>query len=297
MSIDVITGMFNLSIMQANMIISAIPIQWKHTLKSGMCNVKNELMLYDRILNIRKAASFCNRTINNNENLLFEMYNKWKVRFPTIQIEFDDYLESYYHIFTNSNQSKVRSFQYRMLMSALVFNDKLFRWGNRSSNKCAFCDVDKETEFHFYWECPVADITWKWFRDFCLRKFKVSQEKIKISSANTALSNVSQYSAINFCCIITKMYMYNKRCSKQHIICSEIEKKIDHIRLNELYYAKMTGKLTQHIKKWTIGDNNDVFTINNNSGLDDDFILMYSNQQNVISHCRNISLTSFTFYQ
>ena len=56
---------------------------------------------------------------------------------------------------------KLRSFQYRHLMDAIITNIQLKRWGIKDSNQCTMCREERETCYHMFIECKCVQPIWE----------------------------------------------------------------------------------------------------------------------------------------
>ena len=62
----------------------------------------------------------------------------------------------------------MRSFQYRLLLRAIVTNKYLYFCKLSQTDKCYFCEVNTETIEHLFWDCSIVKNFW--FKVF--EKFK-----------------------------------------------------------------------------------------------------------------------------
>ena len=57
---------------------------------------------------------------------------------------------------TITNNSKLWSFQYMSMQSAIVTNKKLFQYGIRKDAKCTFCNLHIETLLLLFYDCSYT---------------------------------------------------------------------------------------------------------------------------------------------
>ena len=55
------------------------------------------------------------------------------------------------------------SFQYRLLNYILFTNAKLLKIGLLLTDQCTFCNVNEETLYHLFFECPHVQAFWECF--------------------------------------------------------------------------------------------------------------------------------------
>ena len=56
---------------------------------------------------------------------------------------------------------KLRSFQYRLILPALITNIQLKIYGIKENDLCSFRGVNRETIVHILFECPKVKVIWK----------------------------------------------------------------------------------------------------------------------------------------
>ena len=75
-------------------------------------------------------------------------------------IMYEDLLKCIKNIKAITISTKLRSFQYRMLQSAIITNVQLFRFNMTTSNLCSFCSSEAENIVHLFVECPKVRNLW-----------------------------------------------------------------------------------------------------------------------------------------
>ena len=142
---------------------------------------------------------------------------------------------------------KIQSFQYRILMHALVTNVQLERWGIKETNKCTFtCDVP-ETCYHLFFECPHVQPLLQMVRDMCPNSAEISMtyRNVILSQIHTNPRHVS-----NTIITVYKHYVYKKRCLGQLPCRIQLHAVINQTKGIEKYYASKTHKIGKFTKKW-----------------------------------------------
>ena len=126
---NILTQMFELTLMQCNAIISAIPQDWNRKVHS-LCQqgidlgTRNQSNAEQIIVN-KKSVSFIYKAINQSDKVIIVVYNKWK-EVTGLCIEFDQLVTAFRSISKTSIMTKYHSFQYRFLHKAIVLNGKLY---------------------------------------------------------------------------------------------------------------------------------------------------------------------------
>ena len=187
-----------------------------------------------------------------------------------LNIDFDSYVQAFQNIYKVTCQPKHRAFQYRLLHSAIILNQHLYRWKMKGDNLCTNCKKEKEHALHFFVLCEHAKKIWEWIRQFC---HQMSPDEVKeFSDRNIMLNlvNCNPKHVFNYIVLITKTFMYSKRCLQKEIRKHELYAIIWKYRNFELYYAKANEKLSYHMKKWSFVKNDQIR--NNLTGLETEYV-------------------------
>ena len=142
MDIHVLTRMFDITIMECNMLFSAIPKEWSQTLMAIEEIITETPSLYDNFIKREKCVAYYYQNINDTTQALRHAYDKWNKQ-NGFTHEFDEFSQAFCNIYKMTNNAKLRSFQYRVLHSAIITNRHLFKWGIKASNDCTFCKKGK----------------------------------------------------------------------------------------------------------------------------------------------------------
>ena len=247
--------MFELTTMQYNMITASLPKRWLSILKNydgEEINIYHEK--YENFKKKAKPVSFYYKNVNSEVSRMQKYWDKWK-NVTKLETEYDVFCEQFKNIYLVTNNTKMRSFQYRLLHGALVFNSHLFRWKIKSNNLCTNCEEDKETYSHFFFDCKVAQRAWKWCVDIIIKltntednyveDIVISKEKISLNTIHENPGNVA-----NFICLATKMHLYSQKCMKKKITYQSLYMMIEKYKQFELYDARKNNKINVYVKKW-----------------------------------------------
>ena len=63
-------------------------------------------------------------------------------------------------VFTISDYTLLRTFQYKINNRILYTNDKLYKFRLVDTELCSFCMETKETLLHHLWECHYVKTVW-----------------------------------------------------------------------------------------------------------------------------------------
>ena len=262
----VIQEMFGLSQMQTNQLLTSIPTSWKKALTQN--SQSKEDPIYNEIITSSKPVAKLYKKLNSSTSHLHNAYQKWQ-QHTEITIDFDDYCQLFCNVYTITNNAKLRSFQFRILHSAIVLNRHLYRWRIKKSPNCSICET-KETMIHLFWECPQTVKLWADVKKYCseyapLEICNINKENIFTNLVNPAAGHV-----FNFICLVVKQQIYAAKCLKTPINIFSTTQHIEKLKRFELYKAKQNGRILTHMKKWLLDDVN-------GTGLDMEILNVYQN--------------------
>ena len=71
-----------------------------------------------------------------------------------------DWKKVFYKI-SKIKEIKLRWFQFKIIYRILVTNSILKEMKIIQSNKCSFCDIEKDSILHYLWDCVYSQSFWK----------------------------------------------------------------------------------------------------------------------------------------
>ena len=200
---------FGLDVMQCNSIYSAFPKVWKLKLRTSNSEITSESM-YDKFIKIKKPVSYYYRELTKNTNMFFDCYIKWQTKLGS-QLTYSGFIRCLTDINKLSNNSKMRSIQYRILNNSLILNDRLYLWKITSSEECTFCCSFKETVIHLFTECEhtrkIFDAITEIVLGYSENHFTTALTK-EIILYNNVVKPVG--CLFNFCILAAKTFIYSK---------------------------------------------------------------------------------------
>ena len=144
---------------------------------------------------------------------------------------------------------KLKSFQYRLMMKAIITNVHLLRWGISETANCTFCNSAKETVDHLLYSCHEIQSTMRTAKTMCEG---IVGREVVMSYRNYMFNSVSnnRECASNMVMLILKQYLYRKRCKKELPCPEELKAEIFWCKNIEKYDAIKSGKFVKYICKW-----------------------------------------------
>ena len=164
--------------------------------------------LFHELVTMDHIASIAYAKLSFNHSVLKNKVWAWENELG-MSIDYDDFLSTVKNVYVTTNITKYRSFQYRLLMRALVTNIHISKWNSAQSSLCTLCKQEKKTYVHLFVYCRKVREMWlnleKWFKSF-------SNENIEFRT-DTVIANKlvdKKNHLFNFLCLLMKQFIYKK---------------------------------------------------------------------------------------
>ena len=187
--------------------------------------------------------------------LIHNKYMKWRQELGSdFDLTLCEYAKEHQCLYSVTNVTKYRSFQYRILQRGLVTNIQLYKWNILSNNLCTFCHSHPENMTHLFWECHKVKTLWenlKSYMELRFKKFNLIFNCATIIFNRVDLTKTS--SVINFLVLVTKQFIYRQRCQQKDINFPILKQIIMQIENVEKYIAVKNNRVQRHNAKWQSG--------------------------------------------
>ena len=239
---------YGLDVMRYNSLISAIPKVWRAQLRKG--SPENNVTRYDDHVRRSNLASYA------YEEIVKKLYKEkpicavkhWEKEFGS-SVTISVFFRSCNELYAVTNYIKLRSFQYRLLNRALVLNTHLYRWNILADNQCSLCYSSKETLRHLFYDCELVYDIWRkvynFIKSICQAEYELTYYNVIFNSIHKQKSHIA-----NFIALVTKLYIYTKRCLKTELNFIELRNLVLRYKNIEKYIAECNGKISRYHKKW-----------------------------------------------
>ena len=236
---------FGCNILQANQLVTALLKEWKYI--KQIADPDDVHQLAEDIDSIKKTTAFAYRRLTEHFSAVGKCFYKWSKYFEDLPIETIE--NAFKNIYKHTNYTKLRSFQFRLLHQALVFNKELFYWKMSNSKLCSNCNKEIENVFHFYWECEFAQQIWKEITQYLELEFN---QEIHINAQTIIFGNINERpeSPLNMIFLAAKSLMYSKRCLKEQCSPKNIIDYYKTCKNFEEINAMRQQKMHIHCQKW-----------------------------------------------
>ena len=222
--------------MKYNQIVSAIPKAFKKKLNKDATELEQITQQYATV----KTAY---RKLKPSSNLLVSKAHKLAQR-TNEEINVDDLVQFATNITKITICVKLRSFQYRLLINAILTNRHLHLFGILDTDRCSFCLTELDTIEHMFYYCDRVQQIWQ----RCITFFSLENVNVKSVLCNDVKLNPKD--PCNTLILIIKYYLYKAKCLKERISFESVKNYIrEYIEL-ERNIAKNRNKLNLHEIKW-----------------------------------------------
>lgn len=232
-------------------IIDAIPREWNNILKQNLPSTQeNQLwsqqfkILCDKGKPTRVLYNYYrDKQAKQNDGLILLWKNDLAV-----DIQKKTFEKLFLKMKKISSSTKLRYFQYRLLVRALTLNIHVSKWDKDVSSRCSFCDNFHETTVHFFVECEKVKKLWtlkKWIK----YNFQIT---VDFSPSVVIFNNYRgpHNELVNKYIFITKFYLYRTRVQKSSINFSHLITEVSKIKNIEKIIANVSGTINKFSYEW-----------------------------------------------
>lgn len=202
-------GVEGVSWLEFNSLIAAIPTEWKNMLSHNYHD-PNYKSNYDA-LKPKSSQNIYIRLVED-EKALCKVKSRWeeKLNATIEQEEFEKLFLNLYKITTNS---KLRSFQFRLLHRRIYLNQQLYRWKMTDSALCDYCQEEYETIEHLFTACRITQRFWELLQNWyeCM-----TNTEINFSITDTLFNNTENLT-INAILISAKQFIFSRKIQGKYI--------------------------------------------------------------------------------
>ncbi len=161
----------------------------------------------------------------------------------------DEWPDIYRRIYSSTIETKLRSFQFKMVHNILYTNTRLFKARMVESDLCTFCKVEKETVEHLFHACTCVKGLWEYVMDKFFHQFGIHTLSIeeKLFGKNVDLDSGI---FVNHVIILTKWYIHRSRIQDVRLEVEGLKIFMNQTRQLEERIAIKGNKLRTHTLKW-----------------------------------------------
>lgn len=217
-------------------------------------NVHNQVLpKYQQLCKSGKISNIVYDYLIQDKNLLSGRLGRWTRKFHC-NITIDQLFKVFNNITKITIATKLRNFQYQLLLGVTVTNRLLKLWGLVDSDLCTFCQREVEDDLHLFVLCDKIKFIWEGLKEYIRHNDKAGIFPVtNWSPMNIIFSTVISKPAnvINLLVTITKQYIYRCRCLKIPLSQNTLINEIEQVYKCELNLAIRKSRLRLHAIKWS----------------------------------------------
>ena len=174
---------------------------------------------------------------------------RWLDETPVLEFDLYLYQKVLPNIFSFTQVSKYRDFQYRLNLMKIVVIKDLHDWGMEDSPLCLFCVCEVESRPHLFWHCkyvyPIIESVFEICKeqniDICTDMFHFIFN----------LVHENKYHIVNFVTVFLKQYIYRCHCLGKKLNIRSFWTELEHFHNLEFANAIVENRVSKHYKKWS----------------------------------------------
>ena len=160
--------------------------------------------------------------------------------------------KSYVLPFYCTKETKLQTFQFKLLHRKIATNDYLHRIGISLTDKCTFCEQDTESLIHLFWGCELVQTFWQKIQHWLIQRQIKPQDFSLTLPTCLGLVDSTEDILLHHALLIGRYHIYSSKLKKtlpnlqvfaQTVLkCQEIEK----------CYAYKTNTVKKYKSKWNL---------------------------------------------
>ena len=237
----------NINFLDYAQVIASIPREWKACIETfaGQLPPRN-LSISDLIKSKLKICKFTYTILSRKLSKRTTHETKWNEDLNLNTISWE---QAYLMAFKCTNDTKLRSFQYKILTGILITNKRLFDWKLLPTDACTFCGKDVETIKHIFNDCIKVKKLWYDLGESLLPVLDV-HHLITLSNIIFCVQGHYQNAdLINMLILLTKRFIYVQRCFTKPLLILPLRQFITNFAQMEISVVSLQRRIKNY-DKW-----------------------------------------------
>jgi exonuclease III/hemoglobin-like flavoprotein len=231
-------------------LINSIPKIWRDFIAANKAevlqykyNVKQNCYIQHLCKSEKGSKDFYMVLINNINNIYKNV--KWESCLG--QIPTSIWKKSHHGILLLS-ETKIRDFQFKINYHILATNTYLKKIGKIESDKCDYCETEKETIYHVLYDCIKINKFWKELQIWLKTNFLF---QLDLEPCDLILGTSNQNSAMHNVIMYAKYFIYKTKFhTNKNLTVDAFVNYFQRIYEVEKYLATLKGKLEFFERMW-----------------------------------------------
>ena len=229
-------------------ILASIPKQWIKIIQDGIksgCDFQYE---WDKLQYKKKISRCIYEKLTTKTHIIREASARWE-KVLNEQVDPDSFKKAFKNLYTTTNVTKLRDFQYRLLHKRVPCNQELHRWKIKHTPKCDFCE-NEGTVLHTMIECKHISEMWLKIKKLCCDltgngECTFTNKNIVLNEVHTKPGNI-----VNLLVLIAKQLIYRKKCKQEVVKYEDFIRETKLMMDIENHNARKNNKVALHHNKW-----------------------------------------------
>ena len=160
--------------------------------------------------------------------------------------------KSYILPFYCTKETKLQTFQFKLLHRKIATNDYLYKIGISLTDICTFCEQNTESLIHLFWDCELVQTFWKKIQHWLIQRQIKPQDFFLTLPTCLGLVDSTEDILLHHALLIGRYHIYSSKLKKTlpnlQVVtqifhkCQEIEK----------CYAYKTNTVKKYKSKWNL---------------------------------------------
>ena len=223
--------------------LHSIPKTWKKRLKDSAQKLTNlDIRKVIKIKHLKKSSNyFYNELMDAIVTKPVKSQEKWNNSLSE-DIAEEEWKKLYILPAKLTIDTKLRTFQMKILHDILPLNNWLFKCNLKETPKCTFCNLQNETIEHLFWECIHSKNIWFKLIDW-LKNFFPEEHQNIFNKKGILLGNDKGDFSIEHIKLITKRFIYKSKLDNNIPNFTNLLSQIKFtIQITNLYHPKLKRK-------------------------------------------------------
>jgi hypothetical protein len=236
-----------------NTLKDAIPAEWRRILKT--MKVPNEAVSSLETLALQVKNKIKNIDSITNKDLYWILVTNKQIKPNITETKWNGLEltgEQWKEIFTVPGlirNTKIKTFQYKMLYNLLPCNLYLKRISRSITDKCDSCHLLDDTA-HYLLECEKVDIFWNSFKQWWQNWTKININLDKQTILVGMLGKTQKHKQINACILLAKWHIYKTKLNQTDVGFYKFLCELKYYLVIEKTIALRNNKLTSYTEIW-----------------------------------------------
>ena len=210
---------FKCDFMKYNSLKDSIPKEWRDKLKTATVS-RNDINIKDDLTLNFGTHSLSIKYISNRE-VYWKLIKQIQISHVTKtkwESELNINPEKWEKIFYNSfkiRETKIRSFQYKLLMKLVPCNLYLYKIGRTNSDKCNSCN-ETDDLIHYFYECEEVIVFWNSFSNWWNNMMNDTLTIDKTIAIIGKIERNKKKEQLNALLQLARWYIYTEKLNSQN---------------------------------------------------------------------------------